>query len=546
MKKGIQRAPNRSLLKACGFTDKEINAPIIGIANSWNEIIPGHIHLRDIAEAVKAGVRTAGATPVEFSTIGVCDGIAMGHQGMKFSLPSRELIADSVEIMASAHPFDGLILLPNCDKIVPGMLMAALRLNIPAILISGGPMLAGFLRGKSVDLITVFEGVGKFSVGKMTKDQLQELEDVACPTCGSCAGMFTANSMNCISEALGLAPVGNGTLPAVMSARRRLAKEVGMRVVELVKKNIKPRDIATRDAFKNAIAVEMALGSSTNTVLHLPAIAGEAKIDLSLDIFDQISRKTPNLCRLSPAGPFHMEDLHNAGGVPAVMKELSKKRLIKANVLTVEGKVKDIIRRAENLDKGVIRPLSKPYYPEGGIAILKGNLAPNGAVVKRSAVNEDAWKFSGPARTFNSEEEAMQAIMDNKIKKGEVIVVRYEGPKGGPGMREMLSPTSAISGKGMDREVALITDGRFSGGTRGLAIGHVSPEAQEGGPIAYLKNGDVIEIDIRKRKLSHKIPPAEMKKRQKEMKHPFPKIKEGYLKRYSSATTSADKGAILK
>ena len=546
MKKGIQRAPNRALLKACGFTDKEIKAPLIGIANSWNEIVPGHIHLRDIAEAVKAGVRISGGTPVEFSTIGVCDGIAMGHQGMKFSLPSRELIADSVEIMVSAHPFDGLVLIPNCDKIVPGMLMAALRLNIPAILISGGPMLAGSLKGKSIDLITVFEGVGKFSVGKMSKQELQELEGAACPTCGSCAGMFTANSMNCISEALGLAPMGNGTLPAVMSARRRLAKETGMRVVELVEEKVKPRDIATLEAFQNAITVEMALGSSTNTVLHLPAIAKEAKIDLPLDIFDEVSRKTPNLCRLSPAGPHHMEDLHEAGGIPAVMKELSKKKLLKETIPTVQGKVKDIIRGAENLNREVIRPVNKPYYSEGGIAILRGNLAPDGAVVKRSAVNEDAWKFSGPAHTFNSEEDAMQAIMGNKIKKGEVIIVRYEGPKGGPGMREMLSPTSAISGKGMDREVALITDGRFSGGTRGLAIGHVSPEARENGPIAYIKDGDVIEIDIRKRKMMHKVPSAEMKKRQKQMEHPAPKIKEGFLRRYSESTTSADKGAILK
>ncbi|MCK4905240.1 dihydroxy-acid dehydratase [bacterium] len=546
MKKGFERAPNRSLLKASGFTDEEISRPIIGIANSWNEIVPGHIHLKEIASAVKDGIRMAGATPMEFQTIGVCDGIAMGHEGMKFSLPSREIVADSVEIMASAHPFDGLVLIPNCDKIVPGMLMAALRLNIPSILFSGGPMLAGNLRGKDIDLITVFEAVGKMSSGKMKNCELSELEESACPTCGSCAGMFTANSMNCIAEALGLAPFGNGTIPAVMSLRKRLAKKVGMRIVELIKKDIKPRQIATIEAFKNAITVEMALGSSTNTVLHLPAIAHEAGIKLELDIFDKISRKTPNLCRLSPAGPAHMEDLDRAGGILSVMKELSKKKLLNLKLSAVEGKIETRVKNAENLNTEVIRPINKPYYKEGGIAILKGNLAPDGAVIKRSAVNEKVWTFSGKAKVFNCEEEAMKSIMTNKIKKGDVLIIRYEGPKGGPGMREMLSPTSAIAGKGLGESIALITDGRFSGGTRGLAIGHVSPEAAEGGTIAYVKNGDIIDISIPKRQISLKVSSSELAKRKKEIKILSHQIKSPLLKRYSHLTTSADKGAILK
>ena len=546
MKKGFERAGNRSLLKASGFTDEEISRPIIGIANSWNEIVPGHTHLREIAAAVKDGIRMAGATPMEFQTIGVCDGIAMGHEGMKFSLPSREIVADSVEIMASAHPFDGLVLIPNCDKIVPGMLMAALRLNIPSILISGGPMLAGNLRGKDIDLITVFEAVGRFSSGKMKTAELAELEECACPTCGSCAGMFTANSMNCIAEALGIAPFGNGTIPAVMSMRRRLAKKVGMRIVELIKKDIKPRQIATMEAFKNAMTVEMALGSSTNTVLHLPAIAHEAGIELGLDIFDKTSRKTPNLCKLSPAGPSHLEDLDRAGGILAVMKELSKKHLLNLKLTYVEGKIETRVKNAVNLDTEVIRPINNPYYKEGGIAILKGNLAPDGAVVKRSAVNEKVWTFSGKAKVFNCEEDSMKAIMKNKIRKGDVVIIRYEGPKGGPGMREMLSPTSAIAGKGLGESVALVTDGRFSGGTRGLAIGHVSPEAAEGGTIAYIKDGDNIEIDIPKRKISLKINADELAKRKKEIKILHTQIKSSFLKRYSHLTTSADKGAVLK
>ncbi len=546
MKKGFERAGNRSLLKASGFIDEEISQPIIGIANSWNEIVPGHTHLKDIAAAVKEGVRLAGATPMEFQTIAVCDGIAMGHEGMKYSLPSREIVADSVEIMASAHPFDGLVLIPNCDKIVPGMLMAALRLNIPVILFSGGPMLAGNLKGKTVDLISVFEAVGKFSSGKMKDAELKELEEYACPTCGSCSGMFTANSMNCIAEALGLAPFGNGTIPAVMSQRKRLAKKVGMRIVELVKKDIKPRQIATIAAFKNAMTVEMALGSSTNTVLHLPAIAQETGIKLELDMFDKISRKTPNLCKLSPAGPHHMEDLDRAGGIPAVMKELSKKNLLNLKLTSVEGKIETRIKNAVNLDKEVIRPINKPYYKEGGIAILKGNLAPDGAVIKRSAVNEKVWTFSGKAKVFDSEEIAMKAIIANKVRKGDVVVIRYEGPKGGPGMREMLSPTSTIVGKGLDNSVALITDGRFSGGTRGLAIGHISPEAAEGGPIAYVKDGDKIDIDILKRQISLKVSANELAKRKKDMKLKPLKVTSNFLKRYSHLTTSADKGAILK
>ena len=483
---------------------------------------------------------------MEFQTIAVCDGIAMGHEGMKYSLPSREIVADSVEIMASAHPFDGLVLIPNCDKIVPGMLMAALRLNIPVILFSGGPMLAGNLKGKTVDLISVFEAVGKFSSGKMKDAELKELEEYACPTCGSCSGMFTANSMNCIAEALGLAPFGNGTIPAVMSQRKRLAKKVGMRIVELVKKDIKPRQIATIAAFKNAMTVEMALGSSTNTVLHLPAIAQETGIKLELDMFDKISRKTPNLCKLSPAGPHHMEDLDRAGGIPAVMKELSKKNLLNLKLTSVEGKIETRIKNAVNLDKEVIRPINKPYYKEGGIAILKGNLAPDGAVIKRSAVNEKVWTFSGKAKVFDSEEIAMKAIIANKVRKGDVVVIRYEGPKGGPGMREMLSPTSTIVGKGLDNSVALITDGRFSGGTRGLAIGHISPEAAEGGPIAYVKDGDKIDIDILKRQISLKVSANELAKRKKDMKLKPLKVTSNFLKRYSHLTTSADKGAILK
>ncbi len=547
MKKGLEKAPHRSLFKAMGLTDEEIRRPMVGIANSANEIIPGHIHLDKIAAAVKAGVRLAGGTPIEFSTIGVCDGIAMNHEGMKYSLSSRELIADSIEIMATAHPFDALVLIPNCDKIVPGMLMAAMRLNIPAIVISGGPMLAGKFGEKEVDLIGVFEGVGRVARGEWTEAQLQELEECACPGCGSCAGMFTANSMNCLSEALGLALPGNGTIPAVMAARIRLAKKAGMKVMELWQKNIRPRDIATLAAFKNAMAVDMALGCSTNTVLHLPAIAHEAKIKLDLDLFNKVSNHTPHLCFLSPAGPHHMQDLDAAGGVPAVMTELSKLGVIDKKVLTATGKtLGQNLKGVQVKNYGVIRPIHDPYHKEGGIAILRGNLAPGGAVVKQSAVAPEMMVNEGRAIVFESEEETMEAILKGKVKPGHIVVVRYEGPRGGPGMREMLSPTSAIVGMGLDKDVALITDGRFSGGSRGAAIGHVSPEAAEGGLIALVKNGDRISIDIPRKKLTLRVDVEEIKRRRKKWKVPEPKIKSGYAARYAQMVTSAGTGAVFK
>ena len=547
MKKGLEKAPHRSLFKALGLIDEEISRPMIGIANSANEIIPGHMHLDKIAEAVKAGIRMAGGTPIEFCTIGVCDGIAMNHEGMKYSLASRELIADSVEIMAMAHPFDGLVLVPNCDKVVPGMLMAALRLNIPAIVVSGGPMLAGKVGEKVTDLIGVFEGVGRVARGEWTKAQLKEMEDCACPGCGSCAGMFTANSMNCLSEALGLALPGNGTIPAVMSARIRLAKTAGMKIMELLKKDIRPRDIATLSAFQNAMAVDMALGCSTNTVLHLPAIAHEAKVNLNLELFNKVSGRTPHLCSLSPAGPHHLEDLDAAGGVPAVIAELAKLGLIDKKVKTATGKtLGENLKGVEVKDYGVIRSLDNPYHKEGGIAILRGNLAPGGAVVKQSAVAPEMMVNEGKAIVFNSEEEAMKAILNGKVKAGHIVIVRYEGPKGGPGMREMLSPTSAIAGMGLDKEVALITDGRFSGGSRGAAIGHVSPEAAEGGLIAFVKNGDRISINIPKKKLTLLISAEEIKKRKKNWKAPSPKIKTGYAARYAQMVTSAGTGAVFK
>jgi len=506
MKKGLEKAPHRSLFKAMGYTDEEINRPLIGVVNSKNEIIPGHIHLDIIADAVKAGIRMAGGTPIEFSTIGVCDGIAMNHEGMKYSLASRELIADSVEVMAMAHPFDGLVLIPNCDKVIPGMLMAALRLNIPSIVVSGGPMLAGRIGNREVDLIQVFEAVGGVKMGTITEDDLKELEDNACPGCGSCAGMFTANSMNCLSEALGLGLPGNGTIPAVNAARVRLAKKAGMKIMELVEKDIKPRDIATPAAFRNAMAVDMALGCSTNTVLHVPALAHEAEIELSLDTFNEVSAKTPHLCSLSPAGPVHIQDLDLAGGIMAVMKELSKAGLIDESVMTATGEsLAASLKRASVKNYSVIMPLDKPHHKQGGIAILRGNLAPDGAVVKQSAVADEMMKSSGTARVFNSEEDAVAAILGGQIKAGNVVVIRYEGPKGGPGMREMLTPTSTIAGMGLDKVVSLITDGRFSGGTRGAAIGHVSPEAAEGGTIGLVEDGDVIEIDIPGRSISLKM-----------------------------------------
>lgn len=547
MLKGLKKAPHRSLFKAMGYIDEELKHPIVGVVNAFNEIIPGHIHLNQITDAVKAGVRIAGGTPIEFPVIGICDGIAMHHEGMKYSLMSREIIADSIEVMAMAQPFDGLVLVTNCDKIVPGMLMASLRLNIPSIIISGGPMLRGIFRGKAVDVISVFEAVGEVMAGKMTEDDLKRLEDTACPGCGSCAGMFTANSMNCLSEAIGLALPGNGTIPAVMAARIRLAKDSGIQTVKLIEKGIKPRDIATPSAFKNAIAVDMALGCSTNTVLHLMAIAYEAKVPLNLKTFDEMSRSVPQLCGLRPGGPHFLQDLDAAGGVPAVIMELSKKDLLDLDVMTVKGEpLKEVLAHSENKNPVVIRPIERPYNKEGGLAVLFGNLAPEGGVVKQSAVVSEMMVGTFRARVFNSEEEATDAILDKRINPKEVIVIRYEGPKGGPGMREMLTPTAAIVGMGLDREVALITDGRFSGGTRGAAIGHVSPEAASGGPIALVEEGDVIEINIPKRTLNLMVSKEEMEKRRSLWKpHPL-KIKEGYAVRYAHLVTSASKGAILK
>jgi len=547
MKKGVEKAPHRSLFKSMGFTDEEIARPMVGIANSANEIIPGHIHLDRIAEAVKAGVRMAGGTPIEFNTIGVCDGIAMNHEGMKYSLCSRELIADSVEIMARAHPFDALVAIPNCDKVVPGMLMALLRLDIPALVVSGGPMLAGRLANKAIDLITVFEGVGAVKSEKMTEEQLTEIEDCACPGCGSCAGMFTANSMNCLTEALGLGLPGNGTIPAVAAARYRLAKKAGMQIMELIAANITPRQIATQEAFENAIAIDMALGCSTNTVLHVPAIAKEARIDLNLDLFNQVSARIPHLCSLSPAGPHRLEDLDAAGGVQAVLARLDEADLIHRSSLSVTGKtVGENLQGAHVRDPQVIRTLGDAYHDEGGIAILFGNLAPEGAVVKQSAVAPEMAVNEGTARVFDSEEAAVDAIMNQQIRKGDVVVVRYEGPKGGPGMREMLTPTSAIAGMGLDKEVALITDGRFSGGTKGAAIGHISPEAADGGAIGLVEEGDRIAIDIPAKRLTLKVSDDELEKRRQSWQPPEPRIKEGYAYRYSKLVSSGAKGAVLR
>jgi dihydroxy-acid dehydratase len=547
MKMGLEKYPHRSLLKAMGLTDREIDQPIIGVANSFNEFIPGHLHLNQITQAAKAGVRLAGGTPLEFGVIGVCDGLAMHHGGMKYSLPSRELIADSIETMAMAHPVDGLVLVANCDKIVPGMLMGALRLNIPAILISGGPMLAGRFKGQEVDLITVFEGVGAVKAGKICEDELKELAECACPGCGSCAGMFTANSMNCLSEALGLALPGNGTIPAVHAARFRLAKEAGFKIMDMVNRQILPRDIATLEAFINAMAVDMALGCSTNTVLHVPAIAREADIDLSLDFFNKISSRTPHLCSMSPGGRHHLEDLDRAGGVPAVMKTLLEGGLVSGAPLSATGHtVADNLAHVTVLDDDVIRPLSNPYHAQGGIAILKGNLAPDGGVVKQSAVDEKMLVNEGSARVFDSEEAATQAILGGRIKPGDIVVIRYEGPKGGPGMREMLTPTSAIAGMDLDKEVALLTDGRFSGGTRGAAIGHISPEAAEGGPIALVQEGDLIKIDIPAKTLTLLVDEAELAQRRAAWQPPEPKIKHGYAARYSRLVSSGSQGAVCK
>jgi len=548
VKKGIERAPHRALLRAVGCSSDDWDKPFIGVINSFSEIVPGHIHLQTIAKAVKAGIRSRGGVPFEVNTIAVCDGIAMNHPGMKYSLPSRELIADSVEILAQAHAFDGLVCIPNCDKVVPGMLMAAIRLNLPSVFVSGGPMLAGkFVQGntaRSVDLITVFQAVGEVARGEMTEAELQELEMVACPGCGSCAGMFTANTMNCLSEALGMALPGNGTIPAVEERRVQLAYKAGQQVMEALAHDIKPRDIITRESLYNAFAVDMALGGSTNSVLHLTAIAHEAGIDFPLSLINEIGDSVPHICKLSPASDYHIQDLDLAGGIPAIMHELSG--LLKLEASTILGKsLGEIIAGAKVKNREIIRPLSQPHAPTGGISILFGNLAPDGSVVKSAAVASEMLVHRGPARVFNNEEEATAAIMKGKFKSGEVIVIRYEGPKGGPGMREMLAATSLLSGMGMDKEVALITDGRFSGGTRGAAIGHVSPEAAEKGPIAALRDGDIININIPDHKLEVELSQKELEQRLASLPSFEPKIKTGYLKRYSDKVSSASTGAVF-
>ena len=547
VKKGIPAAPNRSLLYALGYTKEELERPLIGVVCSYNEIVPGHMNLDKIAEAVKAGIRAAGGTPVEFPAIAVCDGIAMGHVGMKYSLVTRDLIADSTEAMAMAHQFDGLVMIPNCDKNVPGLLMAAARVNIPTIFCSGGPMLAGVLNnGRRTCLSHMFEAVGSYYAGKLDEAGVEEYENNACPTCGSCSGMYTANSMNCLTEAIGMALSGNGTIPGVMSARLRLAKHTGMKIMELVEKNIRPRDIMTEAAFHNADTVDMALGCSTNTMLHLPAIAHECGIDLSLEISNEISSRTPNLCHLAPAGETYMEDLDRAGGVHAVMKELTRKGLLDTSVMTVTGKtLGENLEGVVNRNPDVIRPIENPYSADGGIAVLKGSLAPDGCVVKRSAVAAEMMTQTGPARVFNSEDEAIAAIYAGKIVSGDVVVIRYEGPKGGPGMREMLNPTSAIAGMGLDKEVALITDGRFSGATRGASIGHVSPEAALGGPIAFIEEGDMVSIDIPNCKIEMQVDEETLAKRKAAWVCPEPRIKTGYLARYAKLVGSAAKGAVL-
>ena len=547
VKSGVPAAPNRSLLYALGLTREELERPLIGVVCSYNEIVPGHMNLDKIAEAVKAGVRAAGGTPIEFPAIAVCDGIAMGHVGMKYSLVTRDLIADSTEAMAMAHQFDGLVMIPNCDKNVPGLLMAAARVNVPTIFVSGGPMLAGRLRdGRRTCLSHMFEAVGAHYAGKLDDSGLEDYENNACPTCGSCSGMYTANSMNCLTEAVGMALRGNGTVPAVWSARLRLAKHAGMRIMELVEKNIRPRDIMTAAAFHNAETVDMALGCSTNTMLHLPAIAHECGVELSFDMANEISEKTPNLCHLAPAGGTYMEDLEQAGGVYAVMAELTKANLLDTSVLTCTGKtLAENLEGVVNRDPEIIRPLENPYSKTGGIAVLKGNLAPDGCVVKQSAVAPEMMVHTGPARVFDSEEDAIAAIYAGKINAGDVVVIRYEGPKGGPGMREMLNPTSAIAGMGLDKDVALITDGRFSGATRGASIGHVSPEAASGGTIGLVEEGDIIAIDIPAKAVSLRVSDQELARRKAAWVCPEPKIKTGYLARYAKHVSSADKGAIL-
>ncbi len=545
MKRGLEKAPHRSLLYALGLTREEIERPLVGVVNAANEVVPGHMHLDRLAEAVKAGVRMAGGTPLEFPAIAVCDGIAMNHEGMRFSLPSRDYIADSCELMARAHAFDALVFIPNCDKCVPGMLMAMMRLNIPSILVSGGPMLPGRVAAdKKVDLISVFEAVGGFKAGKISPEELQRMEERACPGCGSCAGMFTANSMNCLAETIGVALPGNGTIPAPFSARLRLAKESGMRVMELLRKNIRPLDIVTKESVANAITVDMALGCSTNTVLHLPAIFGEARLPIDLDVFDEISRRTPNLCHLSPAGVHHMTDLELAGGIPAVIAELARGGLIETGCLTCTGKtVGENVEGAKILDHEVIRSLEEPYSRDGGIAILRGNIAPDGAVVKKAAVAPEMLRREVRARVFGGEEDAMKAILDGKIMPNDAVVILYEGPRGGPGMREMLSATAAITGMGLGKDVALLTDGRFSGGTNGAAIGHISPEAADGGPIGLVRDGDTILIDIPGRRLELKVSDEELARRKAEFVPRAHRSPYGLLRRYAAQVTSAASGA---
>ena len=547
VKVGNAQAPHRSLFNALGYTEEERKRPLIGVVCSYNEIVPGHMNLDKIAEAVKMGVAMAGGTPILFPAIAVCDGIAMGHIGMKYSLVTRDLIADSTECMALAHGFDGLVCIPNCDKNVPGLLMAAARLNIPTIFVSGGPMLAGRVNGKKRSLSAMFEAVGSVAAGTMTQEELCEYEEKVCPTCGSCSGMYTANSMNCLTEAIGMGLRGNGTIPAVYSERIRLAKHAGMKIMELVEKDIKPRDIMTKEAFMNALTVDMALGCSTNTMLHLPAIAREAGVDLNLDIANELSEKTPNLCHLAPAGPTYMEDLNEAGGVYAVMNELSKKNLLNLDCLTASGMtVGENIKNCVNKDPEVIRPIDNPYSQTGGIAVLKGNLAPDSGVVKRSAVVPEMMVHEGPARVFDCEEDAIAAIKGGKIVAGDVVVIRYEGPKGGPGMREMLNPTSAIAGMGLGSSVALITDGRFSGASRGASIGHVSPEAAVGGPIALVEEGDLIRIDIPANKLDVLVSDEVLAERRAKWQPREPKVTTGYLSRYRELVTSGNRGAVLE
>jgi len=543
--KGSTKAAHRSLFYAMGYTPEDLTKPLIGIVNSFNEIIPGHIHLRDIAQAAKLGVASAGGTPMEFPAIGICDGIAMGHKGMNFSLASRELIADSIEAVASAHAFDGLIMIPNCDKIVPGMLMAAARLNIPCVVVSGGPMLAGRYQSKDISVSTIFEAAGKFESGKINADELDYMEQAACASCGSCAGLFTANSMNCLTEALGMGLPGNGTIPAAyLGARKKLAKQAGAVIMNLIQNDIKPRDIMTIKAFENAITVDMGIGGSSNTVLHLLAIANEAEVDLSLSLFEKLSAKTPYITKLSPSGSHHMQDLDEAGGISAVMKELATIGIIHTDALTVTGPVSERIRHAHITRPEVIHSAQNPYRKTGGIAILGGNLAPDNCIVKESAVEEDMLVFEGPAHVFDSEEQVLEALLAKQVQSGSVVVIRYEGPKGGPGMKEMLNPTAIITGMGL--KVALLTDGRFSGATRGACIGHVSPEAMDGGPIALVQNGDMISINIPSRTLTLKVKDEELDNRRTAWVRPEPKVKKGYLARYAKLVTSASKGAVLK